>query len=82
MAPGLGSRAAPTSTGSAALLDADHDDRGVPWNRGTAQDATGDGKDAVADAEVPQKESAERTLALPDLEHAKSAVVNSLTLTS
>lgn len=42
------------------------------------QDATGDGKEAVADAGVTQDKGAETHSGLPDLEHAKSAVLNSL----
>ena len=41
-------------------------------------------KEAVADAEaeISQEEAAKRVLALPDLEHAKTAVLNTLTSTS
>jgi hypothetical protein len=41
-------------------------------------------KEAVADAEaeISQEEVAQRVLALPDLEHAKTAVLNSLTSSS
>jgi hypothetical protein len=39
-------------------------------------------KEAVADAEgeISQEEATERVLALPDLEHAKTAVLNTLKL--
>ena len=49
---------------------------------GVRQDATGDGKEAVADAEVPQEEAADTYPGRPDLEHAKSAVLNSLSSAS
>jgi hypothetical protein len=44
---------------------------------GFRPDAAGDGKEAVLDEEVTQEKGATTHLALPDPEHAKSAVLNS-----